>query len=314
MQTLATTEVVANQQRTTLGMLYIGVLGLFGAGLVGAAYVWSWGFCGYGIAGFFLFMSGLGLFRTLAYGGAWTAECPGCRAKLSSDEHAFPIRSEKVIQCRSCKGWWGGTELLAPLDVDHVHKDPIFEATVRGPFAWPEGCARCGEPATRTVGITPTHDGDALASVVGVQIIGGDVVQVPVCDAHRQTPVSIHAGGSSLAIQFRSYRIYRQFQATNGEVELDAYLATVREIPHELHPYADPPWRCPVHDRPLMTQIGWASRMDATPETSFMNDAAENPYCLDVGQGIGDMPERCDPRRLVYCPGCVDGMAAKGWA
>ena len=219
MQTAPSSPVEANSARTQLGMVYIAGLGVVGTALVAVTYVWEWGFCGYGIAGFFLFMAGLGFFRTAAYGGAWTAACPGCGARISSDEHPAPLRAAKVVSCPSCKAWWGGTDRLEPLAQDYVHKDPIFEARVRDEIRWPEGCARCGAPVTRTIGITPTSDGEQLAGMLGVVSLGGSSLQVPVCSRHGQTPVSMRQDGRALVVSFRSYPIYRRFCALNAGAE-----------------------------------------------------------------------------------------------
>ena len=222
MSTVPTSQVVANQGRTTGGLIYIVILGIVGVGIAAASWTWEFGFCGYGIAGFFVFMFGLGMVRTTTQGGAWKADCPGCGATLTSDEHPFGMRAFKVVRCGACGEWWGGTELLQPLDIDYVHNDPIFGAKAALPLTWPDGCARCGEPATGTVGLTAVSDAANLASAAGATTLGGTHIDVPVCSKHRQTPVSVRTTGDKIGVEFRSYRIFCQFKELNAGPEAGA--------------------------------------------------------------------------------------------
>lgn len=70
--------------------------------------------------------------------------------------------------------------------------------------------------------------------------------------------------------------------------------------------------RCPVHDAPLVTVMGWRSRLECLPAARFIDDACEHPFCLDVGERLTAHPG-CDPVRLIFCRGCEEGMRARGW-
>ena len=96
------------------------------------------------------------------------------------------------------------------------------------------------------------------------------------------------------------------------EMDLERYLEVTDDVPYALRVHR-PPYRCPVHHRALRTSIGWVSRMEMFPSGRFMDDAAENPYCLGPETGLGDPPMSADRGRVVYCPACVAGMAARGW-
>lgn len=68
--------------------------------------------------------------------------------------------------------------------------------------------------------------------------------------------------------------------------------------------------RCHVHDTDLVTSMGYRSRMDCLPSGSFMDAAAENPFCLDVGDGLRPLATS-NPTRLIYCEACEAGMRAR---
>ena len=89
--------------------------------------------------------------------------------------------------------------------------------------------------------------------------------------------------------------------------------------------FDDNPWErghiraplvCPRHGTPTVTVMGFASRMDVTPTGDFLEDAAENPCCLMVGEYLkaDGVAVGLDPKRLVYCTVCEDGMAARSAA
>jgi hypothetical protein len=84
---------------------------------------------------------------------------------------------------------------------------------------------------------------------------------------------------------------------------------------------ADPPDRatlrpaplvCPCHGVPTVTVMGYVMHMDITPTASFMEDAAENPCCLDVGELLEPNSRfPLSPQRLIFCTACEAGMAAR---
>lgn len=68
--------------------------------------------------------------------------------------------------------------------------------------------------------------------------------------------------------------------------------------------------RCHVHDVNLVTVVGFRSRMDSLPSGDFMDAAMENPFCLDVGEGLKPRA-RHDRARLIFCEACEAGMKAR---
>jgi hypothetical protein len=67
--------------------------------------------------------------------------------------------------------------------------------------------------------------------------------------------------------------------------------------------------RCHVHDTPLVTTVGYRSRLEGFPSGEFMDAAAHHPFCLDVGERL-EFYAAGIPTRLVFCPACEDGMRA----
>lgn len=68
--------------------------------------------------------------------------------------------------------------------------------------------------------------------------------------------------------------------------------------------------RCHRHDADLVTTLGYRSRMDCLASGSFMDAAAENPFCLDVEEHRHPLATS-NPTRLIFCAACEAGMRAR---
>jgi hypothetical protein len=67
-----------------------------------------------------------------------------------------------------------------------------------------------------------------------------------------------------------------------------------------------PPYRCPVHDQPLLTKMGIRWLADITPSRAFEAMQMANPCCLDIDEAFapGRVAFSHEPARLVWCPNC----------
>lgn len=67
---------------------------------------------------------------------------------------------------------------------------------------------------------------------------------------------------------------------------------------------------CHVHGEALTTVDGWRSHISSLPSHRWMDLAAQNPFCLNIGEFV-DKPERppTSPEMLRYCAACERAMA-----
>lgn len=87
---------------------------------------------------------------------------------------------------------------------------------------------------------------------------------------------------------------------------LTGYLARHPEDAALAYQYRSAPRLCPVHRRPLLTAMGWTSRMDITPASWWIEISERYPFCLWPGTAMERSENHCDPLRLVFCPRCLD--------
>ncbi|MFT7521270.1 MAG: hypothetical protein ACI9MC_003421 [Kiritimatiellia bacterium] len=207
-------EVRANRRRTSLGVLYIGVLGVLGVSLAVAGYALELGFCAYGTSGFFLFMTALGTVSTIRGGGAWVADCPTCDAPLTSDAQGGSLRGDKVVRCPSCKRYHRGTDVLEPVECGYVHPEPVFEVLLPDTAVWPDGCAQCGGVAARYLDLSSASP-SKLVSVSGNGRRRVFRERVPVCDRHKE-PIWIWSNNPRPTVLFRSFEMFEAFVGVNA--------------------------------------------------------------------------------------------------
>jgi hypothetical protein len=66
------------------------------------------------------------------------------------------------------------------------------------------------------------------------------------------------------------------------------------------------PYRCPVHDLPLLTAMGIRWLADITASREFEDIQVANPCCLDVDEAfaVGRVAFSHCEARLVWCSSC----------
>lgn len=89
---------------------------------------------------------------------------------------------------------------------DRVADHPAFNTYLPNPHAWPEGCAHCGEPATRELQV------ESSADAFGKYI----KVRVPFCNSHDESSVWINKEGGGTFIYFHSLDYMRRFKQLNA--------------------------------------------------------------------------------------------------
>ncbi|MEM7157297.1 MAG: hypothetical protein AAF799_30910 [Myxococcota bacterium] len=253
-------------------------------------------------------------------GGTAVAACPHCGAHMTFSH----IASARTEQCESCGQWSAGTERMEPLAADHVAGLPVFSAPVpEHEVRWPtndsgmQRCPVCDGPSVRGIELQASSVlGSAFAALSPISIQRVESMRVPGCREHDDgVMLDMDEDDRGVVLLFRSWRYFNDFVALNAEPPEDTMRSQVQPLTEFLQDNRRPvdlraPETCPMHACPVLTTMGWVSRMDLLPSGDWMDDAARNPVCLELGHHV-DKPRRGnhDHQRVAWCPQCEAGMA-----
>ena len=131
------------------------------------------------------------------------APCPSCGAPLganSDGEQVLQVIDEATtLRCESCGEYLalqkGEVRLLEP----SITERPTFKSRMFENGKWPDGCALCGDHATRTEN-------------------SGGLKEVPYCGAHSKAVIYAGSDDGKSMLQWRSLAMLRKYLATNREL------------------------------------------------------------------------------------------------
>jgi hypothetical protein len=166
----------------------------------------------------------LGVAWFLAMGtGLKSGPCPKCgknNLELSTGQFRF---------CEGCKEYLTGDDKdLWLADPAALAAQPVFSSLLPERFVWPEGCAVCQKPQTRTVPVSITISAtsknlafSAASLALGRVVVrsGGErvySVDVPHCAAHNDGAVLENPTIGGIRILFRSHQYSRDFRERNN--------------------------------------------------------------------------------------------------
>ena len=296
-----------------------------GLGLLGFGWTRGWGFVAMFWSGVLALLGGAWVVGIAKGGGVAIAACPHCGAKLEFTH----IASARTVKCDRCGEWSAGTEVMAPLAPDHLAELPVFPVPLPDSPRWPtdaSGAMRCpvtGGDATRMIEVQATSAlGDAFAALSPISVQRVHSLRVPASVEHDDGIwLDMGEDDQSLILLFRSYAYYREFLELN-RAEAAAPAEAAEDVPQTLASFLETnprpadlraPLTCPKHGTDVFTAMGWVTTMDVLPSHEWLDAAAEHPMCLAIGHHLSK-PERGNHtrERLVWCPACEAGMAARG--
>lgn len=175
-------------------------------------------------------LSGMG--AVILLGAAWffamgtglkSGPCPKC------GKSNLQLGSGRFRFCEGCKEYLTGDDKYLWLaDPAALAAEPVFGSLIPERFVWPEGCAVCQKPQTRTipVSLTISATGKNLALSAASLAFGRVVVRsggervlsvdVPHCAAHNDGAALENPAIGGIRILFRSYPYSRAFRERNN--------------------------------------------------------------------------------------------------
>lgn len=278
----------------------------------------SWGFLAVFWSAVLAFIGVGWVVGLLKGGGAASAGCPHCGEPMVFTH----IKSARTERCERCGQWSAGSESMRPLAPDHVAGIAVFSAALPEHVRWPADsggtprCPVCAEPSTRSVKVEASSVlGRAVAALSPISLQRVHSLRVPACPRHDDGVVLDMSGDDhGLVLRFRSWAYFRDFvalQRSDPPAMTPAAQTLAEFLEHNPRPLeVRAPLICPKHGIPVLTAMGWVSIMDLLPSQDWMDDSAQNPVCLNLGQYV-ERPAKgkTEHARVAWCPECELGMA-----
>ena len=141
------------------------------------------------------------------------APCPYCGERNTG---ALMESENQEIQCEKCREYLlvdKGT--VRALDPSTERPQPHFAVPAFQGAAWPDGCAACGAPPTRTEQLKSSSVNAAMLLAGRVRLMSGTVSGVPYCAQHKDAVVLSVSQDRSLELKWSSLRMMRRYLALN---------------------------------------------------------------------------------------------------
>ena len=221
---MAQTEASEVGQKLSPGLkIYLGVLGLVGAGVILAGYLLGWGFWGW-FGGGLLVFAGWGSLLGNRFKVGWqpaVGPCPQCGERLHF------LTKKQYVRCAGCDALLRVVgQRLTTVSGQIVSDTPEYPAPfVRG-ASFPAMCMLCGAPATTS----ETVRFDSRQQKVGVPGLGivevtKLAIDVPTCADHAgKKAVALDYGGhtstqhAGVSVKFRSVAALEAYRKHNAAV------------------------------------------------------------------------------------------------
>ncbi|MCA9697574.1 MAG: hypothetical protein KC431_08620 [Myxococcales bacterium] len=229
-------------QRTDVGMrmstgmrIYLGGLGLAGAGVMVATAMLDWGFWGW-FGGGLLVLAGWGSLIGNYFKVGWQpalGPCPKCGAQLHF------LTKKQHVRCVGCETLLAvAGQALQVVPADSIAAKPEFPVPYVSGVGFPPLCSLCGEPATGSETVRwDKHREKQDYMVVKVIEITKIALEVPVCARHLgQHAVELDYGDhpstqhDGVCVRFRSLPALERFREHNAA--LMPAIENTPQMPH----------------------------------------------------------------------------------